>query len=118
MTRRDLQLAAREKGRPWDAGKNFDASAPIGPLRRAAEVPDIARRRLWLEVNGQVRQDANISQLLFPIETIISHLSKLYSLEAGDLIMTGTPAGVGAVLRGDRLVGRVEGLSPIDVTIE
>jgi len=117
MTRRDQQLAAREKSRPWDVGKNFDASAPIGAIHRAAEVGNMKRRRLWLEVNGVLRQDTNVDQMLFPVDTIIAHLSSLYVLEPGDVIMTGTPAGVGAVARGDKLVGHVEGLSPIAIDI-
>lgn len=117
MTRRDQQLAAREKSRPWDVGKNFDTSAPIGAIHRAAEVGLMKGRRLWLEVNGVVRQDTTIDQMLFPVDLIIAHLSALYVLEPGDIIMTGTPAGVGAVVRGDRLVGHVEGLSPVAIEI-
>ncbi len=117
MTRRDLQFVARDKGRPWDIGKNFDAAAPIGPLSPVAVVPAIHRSRIWLEVNGTVRQDSNTDQLLFPVDAVIAHLSALYTLEPGDVIMTGTPAGVSAVARGDRLVGHVAGLAPVDVTI-
>jgi fumarylpyruvate hydrolase len=117
LTRRDLQFAARDKGRPWDAGKNFDAAAPIGPITSRDKAADALQSRLWLEVNGQVRQDSNTDQLLFPVDAIIAHLSSLYVLEPGDVIMTGTPAGVGPLQRGDQLSGRVAGLEPLEVTI-
>jgi fumarylpyruvate hydrolase len=118
LTRRDLQFAARDKGRPWDIGKNFDAAAPIGPLSLATNVPNIHRSRIWLEINGTLKQDSNTAEMLFPVDAIIAHLSTLYALEPGDVIMTGTPAGVGPLKRGDRLIGRIDGLQPLDITID
>jgi len=117
MTRRDQQLAAREKSRPWDVGKNFDTSAPIGPIHRAAEVGNMKRRRLWLEVNGVLRQDTNVDQMLFPVDMIIAHLSSLYVLEPGDVIMTGTPAGVGPVVSGDTIHLEIDELGAMDVKV-
>jgi fumarylpyruvate hydrolase len=117
LTRRDLQYAARDKGRPWDIGKNFDAAAPLGPLTPAAQVPNVHHSRLWLEVNGEIRQDSNTDQLLFPVPAIIAFLSSLYVLEPGDVIMTGTPAGVGPLQRGDRLLAQAAGLQPLEVTV-
>ncbi len=117
MTRRDLQLEAREKGRPWDTGKNFDEAAPIGLLHRAADVGHVEAGRIWLEVNGETKQDADVRDLIWSVDEIIEYLSNLYELRAGDIIMTGTPAGVGPVLPGDKLVGQIDGLSPVEVTI-
>ena len=117
MTRRDLQLAAREKGRPWDTGKNFDASAPLGALARAEDVGAIRAGRIELTVNGAVTQEADIADLIWNIEEIVEHLSRLYALRAGDLIMTGTPAGVAAVKPGDELTASIEGLPSLQVTV-
>lgn len=117
MTRRDLQLEAREKGRPWDTGKNFDEAAPIGLLHKVSDVGHIEAGRIWLEVNGEVKQDQDIRDLIWSVDEIIEHLSRLYELRAGDLIMTGTPAGVGPVVSGDKLVGQIEGLSNVETTI-
>ena len=117
MTRRDLQLQARDKGRPWDAGKNFDQAAPMGALHRVADTGHIDGGRIWLEVNGDVRQDADVRDLIWSVDEVIEHLSRLYRLHPGDLIMTGTPAGVGPVVGGDRLAGHIDGLSSLEVTI-
>ena len=117
MTRRDLQLQARDKGRPWDAGKNFDQAAPMGALHRVADIGHIDGGRIWLEVNGDVRQDADVRDLIWSVDEVIEHLSGLYRLHPGDLIMTGTPAGVGPVVGGDRLVGHIDGLSSLEGTI-
>jgi fumarylpyruvate hydrolase len=117
MTRRDQQLAARDKGRPWDVGKAFDQSAPISPIHRVSEIGHPSRGAIWLEVNGERRQDADLSQLLWPVPDVIAHLSKLFVLKPGDLIFTGTPAGVGPVQRGDRLRGAVEGVAEISLKI-
>ena len=117
MTRRDLQQAARAKGRPWDLGKAFEGSAVLGSLRRAAEFGPIGGQRIGLRVNGVVRQDARLSDLVWSVPELIAHLSRYYHLGPGDLIFTGTPAGVGAVDPGDRLVGTVEGLAPVELTI-
>jgi len=117
MTRRDLQLDARAKGRPWDTGKNFDESAPLGPIHRAAQIGHPAAGAIRLTVNGEARQDADLAELIWPVADVVAILSTLYTLRPGDLIMTGTPAGVGPVVPGDRLVGTIEGLSPVEVGI-
>ncbi len=117
LTRRDLQLDAREKGRPWDWGKAFDLSAPIAPIRKVAEAGHPAKGRIWLAVNGAVKQDADLAELIWPVPDVISILSRSMALKPGDIIMTGTPAGVGAIVPGDRVTGGVEGLGEIAITI-
>jgi len=117
MTRRDLQLQARDQGRPWDTGKNVEASSPLGPIHPASEVGHPASGALRLTVNGTVKQQADLSELIWPVADIIAFLSGLYRLEPGDLIFTGTPAGVGPVVTGDRLVVTIDGLSPLRVEI-
>jgi len=118
MTRRDLQLAARDQGRPWDTGKNFEQSAPVGDLHRRADIGSLERGVLELWVNGVVKQRADLAQMIWSTAEIIEHLSRLYRLTPGDLIYTGTPAGVGPVVAGDRIDVLIEGLSPLSVTIE
>ena len=105
MTRRDLQSAAKDKGQPWDAAKGFDASAPISAIRRWSGAPP--QGRIWLSVNGEVRQDAAVDDMIWNVAEIISEASKLWRLEPGDLIFTGTPEGVGPLVRGDRVEGEV-----------
>jgi fumarylpyruvate hydrolase len=117
MTRRDLQLAARDKGRPWDVGKAFDESAPISKLHRVSEIGHPVAGAIRLSVNGKSRQDADLKQLLWPVPDLIVELSRLFVLRPGDLIYTGTPAGVGAVTAGDELHGSVEGVDTITVRI-
>lgn len=117
MTRRDQQLAARDKGRPWDVGKAFDQSAPISAIHRVSEIGHPSRGAIWLNVNEEVRQRADLTQLLWPVPDVIAHLSKLFVLQPGDLIYTGTPAGVGPVKPGDRLQGAVEGVAEISLQI-
>lgn len=117
MTRRDLQLAARDKGRPWDPGKGFDRSAPISAIHAAAKIGHPQSGRIWFELNGEIKQDADLQQMIWPVPDIIAFLSQLYLLEPGDLIYTGTPAGVGPVKPGDRLRGGVDGVDEIAVTI-
>ncbi|MCA3130982.1 MAG: fumarylacetoacetate hydrolase family protein [Rhodocyclaceae bacterium] len=117
MTRRDLQLAARDLGRPWDFGKGFDESAPMAPLTPASRWSGPDRGAITLHVNGELRQSADLADLIWPVADTISFLSDYYTLMPGDLIFTGTPAGVGAVVPGDRLLGRVEGLEPLVVEI-
>ena len=117
MTRRDLQLALRDKGRPWELGKAFDASAPIGPLTPAAQAPDIARAAIWLEVNGEARQKSSLGHLIWSVAETVAYLSQYFTLEPGDLIYTGTPEGVGRVQRGDRLRGGIDGLGELSVHI-
>lgn len=115
LTRRDLQLQARDLGRPWDWGKAFDMSAPCGPLRKA-DRGHLQNERIRLDVNGSTRQDATLHELIWSVPEIISLCSASVVLQPGDLIFTGTPAGVSAVVKGDRLIGSIEGMS--DVTIE
>lgn len=116
-TRRDLQLQARDKGRPWDVGKAFDQSAAISSLRTVAQVGHLLSGRIWLEVNGQLRQQADVRDLIWSVAEVISTLSTYFVLQPGDLIYTGTPAGVGAVVRGDRVAGGIEGLGTLSNTI-
>lgn len=117
LTRRDLQYAARDKGRPWDAGKAFDNSAPIGAIHPVTEVGHIDRGRIWLKVNGETRQDADVGTLIWKIPELIALFSKLYELKAGDLIFTGTPAGVGAIQPGDVLEGGIDKLGTLTTRI-
>lgn len=117
MTRRDLQFEARDKGRPWDAGKNFEQSSPTGTIHPVADVGHLSTGSIRLTVNGETRQDADLSELIWPVADVIAHLSKAYRLEPGDLIFTGTPAGVGPVLPGDVIVISIAGLSDTTVTI-
>jgi fumarylpyruvate hydrolase len=117
MTRRDLQLDARDKGRPWEFGKSFDRSAPIGAIHRAADVGAISRAAIELEVNGAARQKSDIDQLIWSVAECVSVLSHYEALQPGDLVMTGTPEGVGAVVRGDVMRARIAGLGEIVVTV-
>ena len=117
MTRRDLQQAGKDKGRPWDFGKDFDQSAPIGVITPASKIGHPAKGKLWLTVNGAPKQTSDIDQMIWNIPEQIAFLSQYYTLEAGDLIMTGTPAGVGAAKAGDELVAGIEGLGEIKVKI-
>lgn len=117
MTLRDLQLAARDKGRPWDIGKGFDQSAPVSAIHRAADVGHPSSGAIWLKVNGEIKQKADLKELLWPVPDVIAYLSKLFVLKPGDLIYTGTPAGVGPVKPGDRLQGAVEGIDEISINI-
>ena len=106
LTRRDLQAAAKDKGQPWEAAKGFDGSAPVSAIRRWSGAPPSGR--IWLSVNGQVRQDATAGEMIWNIAEVISQASKLWRLQAGDLIFTGTPEGVGPIVRGDQVEGEVE----------
>lgn len=118
MTRRDLQQTAKDKGRPWDLGKAFEQSAVISPITRAAGFSVIGPQRIWLSQNGKMKQDARLSDLVWSVAELISHLSGYYHLAPGDLIYTGTPAGVGAVKPGDVLEGGIDGLSGLTLTID
>jgi fumarylpyruvate hydrolase len=118
MTRRDLQNDMKKQGRPWCIGKGFDQSAPIGPITPAAQVPDIGQAAISLQVNGQDRQRSTVAKLIWNIAETIEQLSAAWTLQPGDLIYTGTPEGVGAVVRGDTMVGAVTGLEPIKVRVE
>ncbi|MGB3409051.1 MAG: fumarylacetoacetate hydrolase family protein [Jannaschia sp.] len=117
MTRRDLQGVAKDKRRPWDTGKDVEGSAVIGPLTRADGVDDLAARAIRLRVNGTVRQDAHLGDMIHAVPEIIADLSRLYHLRPGDIVMTGTPAGVGAVRPDDVLDGSIDGLAPVTLTI-
>ena len=117
MTRRDLQLEARDKGRPWDTGKNVEQSSPLGTIHPVAEVGHPARGTIRLTVNDETRQDADLDELIWPVPDVIAHISRAYRLEPGDLIYTGTPAGVGAVVPGDKIVVSIAGLSDTIVRI-
>lgn len=117
LTRRDLQAEAKEMGRPWDMAKGFDASALCGPLVRAAEAGDMASGSIRLSVNGTVRQDADLSELIWSLPEVIAFLSRLVALAPGDLIYTGTPAGVAALQPGDACETVIEGLPPAGFTL-
>jgi fumarylpyruvate hydrolase len=116
MTRRDIQNEAKKTGRPWDMGKGFDHSAPMGALVPAAGI-DPSRGRIELKVNGKVRQESDLSKLIWSVPEVIANLSELVALAPGDLIMTGTPENVAAVVRGDVLEGYVEGVGEVRTTI-
>jgi len=118
MTRRDLQGEMKKQGRPWCIGKAFDHSSPIGAITPAAQAGDIENAEIWLQVNGKDRQRSSVSKLIWNIGEIIEHVSKAWELAPGDLIYTGTPEGVAAVVAGDTLVGGVKGLEQISVRIQ
>lgn len=117
LTRRDLQGKAKEKGHPWDMGKGFDQSAVAGVVMPVAQVGHPDRGRIWLSVNGETRQDGDLSDMMWKVADVIANLSTLVRLEAGDLIYTGTPAGVGPIVAGDRLVAEVDGVARLELRI-
>lgn len=117
LTRRDLQGEAKKMGRPWDMGKGFDNSAPMTALTPASAIGHPAKGEIWLKVNGETRQKGDLAQQIWNVQETISYLSGLVTLYPGDLIMTGTPEGVGPVVSGDRLVGGIDGLSELTVAI-
>jgi len=117
MTRRDLQAAAKKLGRPWDTGKGFDRAAPCGPIMPAARIGHPASGAIWLKVNGEVRQRGDLAQLIWRVPEVIASLSTLFTLAPGDLIYTGTPAGVGPVRRGDVLDGGVDGVGTVQTRV-
>ncbi len=117
LTRRDLQNVAKKMGRPWDWSKAFDQSAPIAPIVPMADVASLTQGRIWLAVNGKVKQDADIADLIWPVADHIATLSQSMTLAPGDIIMTGTPAGVGAVTPGDVMTGGVDGIATLEVTV-
>ena len=117
MTRRDLQVEARKAGRPWETGKSFESAAPCGAIRSVEETGHPDSASIWLKVNGEPRQNGDIAELIWNVPEVISHLSGLFTLRAGDLIYTGTPAGVSAVRPGDALHGGIDGIGEIEVTI-
>ena len=117
MTRRDLQIKSREMGRPWDFGKDFENSAVMSPLVPASEIGHPSSGNIQLSVNGVLKQNADLKDLIWSVPEVVSNLSEYYHLQPGDLIYTGTPEGVGAVQPGDVLNGRVEGVGEIALTI-
>ena len=117
MTRRDLQGEMKKLGRPWCIGKAFDASAPIGPITPSAAAGDVANAEIFIQVNGKDRQRSNVSKLIWNIGETIEHISAAWELQPGDLIYSGTPEGVAAVVAGDTMHGHVAGLTPITVKV-
>jgi fumarylpyruvate hydrolase len=117
MTRRDLQFEARDKGRPWDTGKNVEQSSPLGLLHPASAVGHPESGSIRLTVNGEVKQDADLSELIWDVPEVIAYVSRFYRLEPGDLIYTGTPAGVGAVVEGDEINVSIAGLTDLTVKV-
>ena len=117
LTRRDLQAYAKDNGLPWDVAKAFDHSAPVTAIRPVTDGGHLTSGRIWLEVNGQSRQDANLSELIWSVPEIVAELSTLFELQPGDLVFTGTPAGVGPVQRGDSIVAGIDGLDTLRTTI-
>jgi fumarylpyruvate hydrolase len=117
MTRRDLQGVAKKMGRPWEVGKSFDHSAPIGMFHPLSEAGHMSEAHIRLDVNGEQRQIGDMNAMIWKIPETISYLSGLFTLQPGDLIMTGTPAGVGPVQKGDVLEGHINGLSSIKITV-
>jgi fumarylpyruvate hydrolase len=117
MTRRDLQAAAKAKRRPWDVGKDVEGSAVFAALTRAEEFGEIATKRITLDVNGERRQDGSLGDMVHPVLDLVQDLSRFYHLRPGDIVMTGTPAGVGPVVAGDHIKGEITGLDPVELTI-
>jgi fumarylpyruvate hydrolase len=117
MTRRDLQSEAKKLARPWDMAKGFDESAPCAAITPASVIGHPTKGAVTLSVNGQTRQKGDLDELIWSVPETIAYLSQFVALQAGDLIFTGTPEGVGAVVKGDRLVGSIEGLTELVVTI-
>ncbi len=117
LTRRDLQIAAKEKGRPWDTSKGFDQSGPLSALLPARACGHLRSGRVWLKVNGAMKQDGDLGQMTWGVAEIIANLSTYVSLAAGDLIFTGTPAGVSTIVRGDTLECGIDGVGNLAVTL-
>lgn len=117
LTRRDLQGQAKKMGRPWEVGKAFEHSAPCGPLVPASQMGHPESGAIWLKVNDELRQQGDLNQMIWKTQEMIAILSRLFELKPGDLIMTGTPAGVGPVERGDVMHGHVEGVGEIEFKV-
>lgn len=117
LTRRDLQARAKAAGEPWDVAKGFDHSAPMTAIHPVERIGHPSRGRIWLDVNGERRQDADLRELIYSVSEIIAQLSMLFELQAGDLIYTGTPAGVGPLQRGDRIVAGIDGFETLQTNI-
>jgi fumarylpyruvate hydrolase len=118
MTRRDVQQAAAKAGRPWEVGKSFDHSAPCGAIHPATEAGHPSGGRMQITVNGDIRQDSDLNLMIWSVPYIIHHLSQQVAIAAGDLIYTGTPEGVSTVVRGDELIGKIDGLSELRIKIQ
>ncbi len=117
MTRRDLQGVAKDMRRPWEAGKSFDRAAPCSAIVPAADIGHPESGRIWLAVNDEIRQDGDLAQQIWNVSESIAHLTTLFELVPGDLIMTGTPAGVGSINPGDKVTGGIDGIAEIAVTV-
>ena len=117
LTRRDLQAEAKKRGRPWDMAKGFDESAPMTPIRSVADIGHPETGRIFLSVNSEVKQDGDLAQQVWKVPEIVANLSTYVALEAGDLIMTGTPAGVGPLAIGDRIEGGIDGIGTLSFTM-
>ena len=117
MTRRDLQGVSKKMGRPWEIGKAFEKSAPIGQITKIEECGKMESGRISLKVNGDIKQNGNLNMMIWKIPMQIAHLSKFYDIDAGDIVMTGTPAGVGPVVKGDKLEGEIEGLGNLEIIV-
>jgi fumarylpyruvate hydrolase len=116
MTRRDIQGEAKKMGRPWEMGKSFDQSAPCTPVRPATEIGHPSKGAIWVKVNGEQKQQGDIAQMIWSVPEQINYLSSLVTLQPGDLIFSGTPAGVGPIKPGDKLEGHVDGVGDLVVT--
>ena len=117
MTRRDLQIRERKKQRPWDLGKDLEQGAVFAPLTKTGDWGPVADQRIWLTLDGEIKQDATLAELIWSVEEIICHLSGFYHLRPGDLILTGTPAGVGPILPNQQINGSITGLTPISLNL-
>ncbi len=117
MTRRDRQGQAKKAGRPWEIGKAFERSAPVGPIHPVAEIGHPDHGRIELKVNGETRQEGDLNQMIWKVPEMVSHLSEYFELAPGDIILSGTPAGVGPVVKGDRIEASIEGLGSISVAV-
>jgi fumarylpyruvate hydrolase len=117
LTRRDVQSQMKKEGKPWDTAKGFEHSAPLSAIVRASDIGHPARGRIWLEVNGQPRQEGDIADMTWNVPEILAELATWFEIQAGDLVFTGTPAGVGRLLPGDRVRGGVDGIGVLEVTM-
>jgi len=117
LTRRDLQAQAKASGWPWDVAKNFDQSAPVGAIHAASAIGHPGRGRIWLAVNGEIRQDGNLDEMIWTVPQLLAEISTYCALAAGDLVFTGTPAGVGRLVPGDKVTGGIEGVGEIGIEI-
>ena len=117
LTRRDVQAESKKAGKPWDTAKGFDHSAPVSAIARAADIGHPARGRIWLEVNGRLRQEGDIADMIWAVPEVLAELATWFELKAGDLVFTGTPAGVGPLVPGDRVRGGVDGVGILEHSV-